>query len=66
VQHHWVHDALVMRCVASHVTHGLIGVPMSEIRLQVLHDDEDARAEVGAGTAIEGERGALPVGAAHG
>lgn len=66
VQHHWVHDALVMRCVASHVTHGLIGVPMGEIRLQVLHDDEDARAEVGAGAAIEGERGALPVGAAHG
>lgn len=44
VQHHWVHDALLIRCVASHVTHGLLGVPMSAIRLQVLHDDEGAAA----------------------
>ncbi len=39
VQHHWVHDALLIRCVASHVTHGLLGIPMSAIRLQVLHDE---------------------------
>ena len=44
VQHHWVHEALVMRCVASHVTHGLVGVPMGEIRLRVLHDEGGAEA----------------------
>lgn len=40
VQHHWVHEALVIRCVASHVTHGLLGVPMAAIRLQVLHEED--------------------------
>lgn len=53
VQHHWVHDALIMRCVAAHVTHGLLGVPMSSIRLQVLHDEDqgaDAASGENAGT----------------
>lgn len=45
VQHHWVHDALLMKCVSSHVTHGLMGVPMSSVRLQVLHDDSSAIGE---------------------
>ncbi|NMG17511.1 Putative ABC transporter, ATP-binding protein [Aromatoleum bremense] len=45
VQHHWVHDALVIRCVASHVTHGLLGVPMASIQLQVVHDDQNREVE---------------------
>ena len=54
VQHHWVHDALVIRCVASHVTHGLLGVPMAAIQLQVVHDEgarevDQASATAGAG-----------------
>ena len=44
VQHHWVHEALVVRCVASHVTHGLLGVPMTAIRLQVVHDEDAAQS----------------------
>lgn len=35
VQHHWIHDALIIQCVASHVTHGLMGVPMTSIELSV-------------------------------
>ncbi|MDY0073258.1 MAG: ABC transporter ATP-binding protein [Thauera sp.] len=31
VQHHWLHEALSMTCVASHVTHGLMGVAMQDI-----------------------------------
>lgn len=45
VQHHWVHDALLIKCVASHVTHGLMGVPMSSVRLQVLHDEDSTVGE---------------------
>lgn len=57
VQHHWVHDALMLRCVASHVTHGLLGVPMSSIRLQVLHD-EDVDSGSRAGRLPESAAGA--------
>ncbi|WP_392710163.1 ABC transporter ATP-binding protein [Rhizobium ruizarguesonis] len=32
-QHHWVDEALIFHCESSHVTHGLIGLPMSEINL---------------------------------
>lgn len=61
VQHHWVHDALLLRCVASHVTHGLMGVPMSSIRLQIVHDEdqggdlsEDESAAGGGGGRLHG------------
>ncbi|MDR2710291.1 MAG: ABC transporter ATP-binding protein [Burkholderiales bacterium] len=33
VQHHWVHDALIINVHASIVCHGLIGVPMKKILL---------------------------------
>lgn len=33
VQHHWVDEALIFRCESSHVTHGLLGLPMHDIRL---------------------------------
>lgn len=34
VQHHWVHDALLFKSHASSICHGLIAVPMHEIRLK--------------------------------
>ena len=33
VQHHWMHDALIVRSHATSVCHGLIGLPMKSIRL---------------------------------
>ena len=33
VQHHWVDEALIFRCAGSHVTHGLIGLPMHDITI---------------------------------
>jgi len=35
IQHHWVFDALVIKVHASHICHGLIGVPMSKIDLSI-------------------------------
>jgi lipopolysaccharide transport system ATP-binding protein len=35
VQHHWVHDALLLKSHSSSVSTGLVGVPMSNIRLSV-------------------------------
>ncbi|MCP2218499.1 MULTISPECIES: ABC transporter ATP-binding protein [Bradyrhizobium] len=32
-QHHWLDEALIFRCEGSHVTHGLIGIPMQDIRI---------------------------------
>lgn len=34
VQHHWMHDALIVRVHASSVCHGLIGVPMRNIEMR--------------------------------
>ncbi|WP_244480822.1 ABC transporter ATP-binding protein [Mesorhizobium sp. Root157] len=33
VQHHWVDEALIFHCTGSHVTHGLIGLPMHDITI---------------------------------
>lgn len=33
VQHHWMHDALIVRAHGTSVCHGLIGLPMKSIRL---------------------------------
>lgn len=35
VQHHWVHDALIVRVHASSICHGLIGIPMRKISLEI-------------------------------
>lgn len=35
VQHHWIHEALVLRVHASAVCAGLVGIPMKEIRLTI-------------------------------
>jgi len=32
-QHHWVDEALIFHCESSHVTHGIIGLPMADIQL---------------------------------
>ncbi|MEO8047044.1 MAG: ABC transporter ATP-binding protein [Nitrospirota bacterium] len=36
VQHHWIHDALVIRSHASSTSTGLVGLPMQDISMQVL------------------------------
>lgn len=36
IQHHWVHDALVLVSHASSVCQGLVGVPMRKIEIQVI------------------------------
>jgi lipopolysaccharide transport system ATP-binding protein len=33
VQHHWIHDALLIKVHASSVCQGLVGIPMQEIKL---------------------------------
>lgn len=35
VQHHWIHDALVVKSLSSSVSTGLIGIPMHDIALRV-------------------------------
>jgi lipopolysaccharide transport system ATP-binding protein len=35
VQHHWIEDGLFFRVHASHVAHGLVGIPMQEISLKI-------------------------------
>ncbi len=36
VQHHWMHDALIVRAHTSSICHGLIGVPMRSIEIRKL------------------------------
>jgi lipopolysaccharide transport system ATP-binding protein len=36
IQHHWIHDALFFRSECSGVTSGLVGIPMSQIKLENL------------------------------
>jgi len=36
VQHHWIHDALLLRSHSSSVSTGLVGVPMQAIRLYAI------------------------------
>lgn len=36
VQHHWIHDAVVLKSHSSSVSTGLIGIPITEIRLESL------------------------------
>ncbi len=35
VQHHWIHEALILRSISSSVATGLVGIPMYRITLQV-------------------------------
>jgi lipopolysaccharide transport system ATP-binding protein len=36
IQHHWLHDAMIITVQASSVCHGLVGIPMKKISLEVL------------------------------
>jgi len=36
VQHHWIHDALIIKSRCSSVNQGLIGLPMNEVALEIL------------------------------
>lgn len=36
VQHIWIHDALVLNSMSSHVSHGLIGIPFRNVKLEVV------------------------------
>ncbi|WP_354682056.1 ABC transporter ATP-binding protein [Cupriavidus necator] len=38
VQHHWIHDAIIVKSISSSVSTGLIGIPMQRIDITV-HDD---------------------------
>lgn len=40
VQHHWIDEALIFRIAAGHVTHGVLGIPMNEITLEVLTKED--------------------------
>ena len=35
IQHHWVHDAIVLKSISSSVCHGLVGIPMKNINLEI-------------------------------
>jgi len=35
VQHHWIHDALIVRSVTSFVVTGLVGIPMHKIEMKL-------------------------------
>lgn len=36
VQHHWIHDALLLRSHSSSLSTGLVGVPMHSVRMELL------------------------------
>ena len=38
IQHHWVHDAVLFKSESSSITNGLIGIPIQNIRLEVLRE----------------------------
>ena len=36
VQHHWVHDAIILKSLSTSVATGLLGIPMQSIELSSL------------------------------
>ena len=38
VQHHWMHDALIIDVVSSKVRYGLVGIPFSRVELEVIDE----------------------------
>ena len=38
IQHHWLHDALIINVSSSKVRYGLMGIPFERIELGVIHD----------------------------
>lgn len=41
LQHHWMHDALVIRVHASSIDQGLVGVPMKKIQFNTIKSDDE-------------------------
>lgn len=41
VQHHWIDEALIFRCIGSHVGQGLIGLPINDIKLTKMASEEE-------------------------
>ncbi|WP_234679583.1 ABC transporter ATP-binding protein [Bradyrhizobium monzae] len=38
IQHHWMHDALIVNVASSKVRYGLVGIPFERVELQVKND----------------------------
>jgi len=38
VQHHWLHDALIVNISSSKIRYGLVGLPFSRAELEVIHE----------------------------
>lgn len=38
VQHHWLHDALIINVSSSKVRYGLVGIPFELVTLEVIHE----------------------------
>lgn len=36
IQHHWIHDAIILKSISSSVSTGLVGIPMNEISLTTI------------------------------
>lgn len=37
IQHHWLHDALVLKIVSDKMRYGLVGIPFKEVSIEVLN-----------------------------
>lgn len=46
VQHHWLHDALIINVSSSKVRFGLVGVPFTEVTLGVVNESEHVATTV--------------------
>lgn len=46
VQHHWLHDALIINVSSSKIRFGLVGVPFTRVTLGVINEPEDVAATV--------------------
>jgi lipopolysaccharide transport system ATP-binding protein len=38
VQHHWMHDALIINVSSSKMRYGLVGIPFERVELEVIHE----------------------------
>jgi lipopolysaccharide transport system ATP-binding protein len=39
IQHHWMHDALIMTVATSRIRYGLVGIQFEDVRLEVEKDE---------------------------
>ena len=38
LQHHWVHDALIINVSSSKIRYGLVGIPFERVELEVINE----------------------------